>query len=223
MRVKESSDDYRYFPEPDLPPLRVDGGGWSRSAPSMPELPAARRERLRAAWDWRRRTPSSSRQTRGRGACSRRRARGGWDAARRKARQLGDRRVPAAGQGGGGRRRGGSSGPGASWRPWCGWWRAGELSGTNAKEVFALHAATRPAGGRASSTEAGFKRISDTGALRTWRPQAVIDANPTAVADVRAGKVQAIGFLTGQVMKQTRGQADAATVGALLRELLGLA
>ena len=67
----------------------------------------------------------------------------------------------------------------------------------------------------------GFKRISDTGALRT-AAQAVIDANPAAVADVQAGKVQAIGFLTGQVMKQTRGQADAATVGALLRELLGL-
>ena len=53
------------------------------------------------------------------------------------------------------------------------------------------------------------------------RSRRVIDANPAAVADVRAGKAQAIGFLTGQVMKQTRGQANAATVGALLRELLG--
>ena len=97
---------------------------------------------------------------------------------------------------------------------------AGELSGTNAKEVFARHAAT----GRAVAdivAEAGFRRISDTGALRTVA-QAVIDANPAAVADVRAGKVQAIGFLTGQVMQQTRGQADAATVGAVLRELLGI-
>ncbi len=98
---------------------------------------------------------------------------------------------------------------------------AGELSGTNAKEVFTRHAATgRPVAELVA--EAGFTRISDTGALRS-AAEAVIDANPAAVADVKAGKVQAIGFLTGQVMKQTRGQADAATVGALLRELLGLA
>jgi aspartyl-tRNA(Asn)/glutamyl-tRNA(Gln) amidotransferase subunit B len=50
----------------------------------------------------------------------------------------------------------------------------------------------------------------------------VVDGNAAAVADVREGKLQALGFLTGQVMRQTRGQADAATVNALLRELLGL-
>ncbi len=97
---------------------------------------------------------------------------------------------------------------------------AGELSGTNAKEVFARHAATgRPVADLVA--EAGFRHISDTGALRDVA-QAVIAANPAAVADVRAGKVQALGFLTGQVMKQTRGQANAAIVGAVLREVLGL-
>ena len=44
--------------------------------------------------------------------------------------------------------------------------------------------------------------------------------NPAAVADVRAGADKAIGFLTGQVMKTTRGQANAALVGELLREAL---
>ncbi len=68
--------------------------------------------------------------------------------------------------------------------------------------------------------EAGFQRISDSGALRAVVEE-VLAANPSAVADVQAGKTQALGFLTGQVMRQTRGQADAATVGALLRELLG--
>jgi hypothetical protein len=48
----------------------------------------------------------------------------------------------------------------------------------------------------------------------------VIDAHPAAVADVRAGADKAIGFLTGQVMKKTRGQANAALVGELLREAL---
>jgi aspartyl-tRNA(Asn)/glutamyl-tRNA(Gln) amidotransferase subunit B len=48
----------------------------------------------------------------------------------------------------------------------------------------------------------------------------VIAANPAAVTDVRAGVDKAIGFLVGQVMKQTRGQADAATVQRLIRQAL---
>ena len=68
---------------------------------------------------------------------------------------------------------------------------------------------------------AGYQRISDTDALRGM-VEGVLAANPSAVEDVRAGKTQALGFLTGQVMRQTRGQADAATVGTLLRELLGV-
>jgi aspartyl-tRNA(Asn)/glutamyl-tRNA(Gln) amidotransferase subunit B len=49
----------------------------------------------------------------------------------------------------------------------------------------------------------------------------VFAANPAAVADYRAGKVQAGGFLVGQVMKATRGQANAALVQTALRERLG--
>jgi aspartyl-tRNA(Asn)/glutamyl-tRNA(Gln) amidotransferase subunit B len=48
----------------------------------------------------------------------------------------------------------------------------------------------------------------------------VLAANPAAVADVRAGKGQAIGFLVGQVMKATRGQANAAVAQAALRQRL---
>jgi aspartyl-tRNA(Asn)/glutamyl-tRNA(Gln) amidotransferase subunit B len=48
----------------------------------------------------------------------------------------------------------------------------------------------------------------------------VLDANPGAVVDVRAGKAQAVKFLTGQVMKATRGQANAARVQELLHEAL---
>src|SRR5918992_1609165 len=50
MRVKESSDDYRYFPEPDLPPLRVDRAWLEAIARGLPELPAARRDRYREAY-----------------------------------------------------------------------------------------------------------------------------------------------------------------------------
>ena len=48
----------------------------------------------------------------------------------------------------------------------------------------------------------------------------MLAANEGAVADYRAGKTQAVGFLVGQVMKATRGQADAAVVQALIRERL---
>jgi aspartyl-tRNA(Asn)/glutamyl-tRNA(Gln) amidotransferase subunit B len=51
----------------------------------------------------------------------------------------------------------------------------------------------------------------------------VLVENPGAVADYRAGKAQAVGFLVGQVMKATRGQANAALVGAVLRARLAAA
>ena len=57
----------------------------------------------------------------------------------------------------------------------------------------------------------GFAQISDAGALDTAIDE-VFAANPAAVADYRAGKPQAVGFLVGQVMKATRGQANAALV-----------
>ena len=49
MRVKETSDDYRYFPEPDLPPLHLDPAWLDELRAGLPELPAARRERYQAA------------------------------------------------------------------------------------------------------------------------------------------------------------------------------
>ena len=94
----------------------------------------------------------------------------------------------------------------------------GAVSGTNAKEVFAEHFAS---GARvASIVEArGFRQISDAGALGSAVDQVLV-ANPAAVADYRAGTTAALGFLVGQVMKATRGQANAALVQTALRERL---
>jgi aspartyl-tRNA(Asn)/glutamyl-tRNA(Gln) amidotransferase subunit B len=66
MRSKETSDDYRYFPEPDLPPLRVDAAWLGSIRAALPELPAARRARY---------TPRSWSPTRTPGGCSSRRSR----------------------------------------------------------------------------------------------------------------------------------------------------
>jgi aspartyl-tRNA(Asn)/glutamyl-tRNA(Gln) amidotransferase subunit B len=92
------------------------------------------------------------------------------------------------------------------------------ISRGNAKEIFELHAATgEPAAALIAAR--GFKQISDAGALAEVVDE-VLGANPGAVADYRAGKAQAVGFLVGQVMKATRGQANAALVQSAVRERL---
>jgi aspartyl-tRNA(Asn)/glutamyl-tRNA(Gln) amidotransferase subunit B len=93
----------------------------------------------------------------------------------------------------------------------------GQLSGTNAKEVFAAHASSGEA--VAAIVEAkGFRQISDVDALGRVVDE-VIAGNPQAVADYRTGK-PVLGFFVGQVMKATRGQANAALVQAAVRERL---
>jgi aspartyl-tRNA(Asn)/glutamyl-tRNA(Gln) amidotransferase subunit B len=84
--------------------------------------------------------------------------------------------------------------------------------------VLALHAATgEPASALIAAK--GFRQISDTGAVAAAVEEALA-ANPQAVADYRAGKQQAVGFIVGQVMKATRGQANAALVQAAVRQRL---
>jgi aspartyl-tRNA(Asn)/glutamyl-tRNA(Gln) amidotransferase subunit B len=85
----------------------------------------------------------------------------------------------------------------------------GDLSRTNAKEVFAEHAASGES--VASIVESkGYLQISDEDTLAGIVGE-IIDANPKAVEDYRAGK-PVVGFFVGQVMKATRGQANAALV-----------
>lgn len=67
--------------------------------------------------------------------------------------------------------------------------------------------------------EKGLLTVNDEGALRKTVEE-VIAANPQSVADYRAGKEKAIGFLVGQTMKAMKGQADPGSVNAMLRELL---
>jgi aspartyl-tRNA(Asn)/glutamyl-tRNA(Gln) amidotransferase subunit B len=94
----------------------------------------------------------------------------------------------------------------------------GSLSRANAKEVFATHAATGQA--MAAIVQAqSFEQISDAGAIGAAIDE-VLASNSQAVADYRSGKDQAIGFLVGQVMKFTRGQANAGMVQSALRERL---
>ena len=69
--------------------------------------------------------------------------------------------------------------------------------------------------------EKGLKQVSDTGAIDA-ACQKVIDANPGPVEDVKGGKDKAIGFLVGMVMKEMKGQANPKMVNDCLRALMGL-
>jgi aspartyl-tRNA(Asn)/glutamyl-tRNA(Gln) amidotransferase subunit B len=90
----------------------------------------------------------------------------------------------------------------------------GVISGKQAKEVFAEMFATGQEA--AAIVEArGMKQESDAGALEALCKQ-VVDANPKAVAEYKAGKTASINFLKGQVMKLSQGKANPAVVSDIL-------
>jgi len=94
----------------------------------------------------------------------------------------------------------------------------GKISGKMAKVVFEELFNT----GKEPETivkEKGMVQISDTGALEEIVMK-VLAANPQSVADYQAGKEKAIGFLVGQVMKETKGQANPGIVNQLLKKKL---
>jgi aspartyl-tRNA(Asn)/glutamyl-tRNA(Gln) amidotransferase subunit B len=214
MRVKETSDDYRYFPEPDLPPLHLDPAWLAELRARLPELPADRRRRYRDGFGL-----------------------NAYDAsvlvADPDATALFESTLAA--------------GPGLEAKPVANWVigdylrlrnaaadqitvdpaelgaiiRAvddGSISRAHGREVLAEHVAS---GARAAEVIAsrGYRQISDASAVEAAVDQ-VLAANAAAIADYRSGKGQAIGFLVGQVMKLTRGQANATLVQAAIRARL---
>ena len=94
----------------------------------------------------------------------------------------------------------------------------GEISGTSAKEALAQAFETGDAPASIVA-DRGMRRIADADAIDAMVSE-VVEANPGAVADYRAGREQAVGFLVGQVMKRTGGRADAALVRSALRARL---
>lgn len=95
---------------------------------------------------------------------------------------------------------------------------AGEISGKIAKKVFGEMFVT----GKDAEViikEQGLVQISDEGALKEM-VAAVVEANPKSVEDYKAGKKKAMGFLVGQIMKASKGQANPAVINQLLTEKL---
>ena len=215
MRPKEEENDYRYFPEPDLPPLLTSPEWLAEIKARLPELPAAVRTRYQdsfglSAYD----ATVLVNEPAARALFELTLAAGTGVPAKLVANWVtGEYMRLAKGESG----AAGSVDP-TELAALIKLVADGAISGTNAKEVFAEHYTLgAPA---ASIVEArGFRQISDAGSLDT-AIELVLAANPAAVADYKAGKGAAVGFLVGQVMKATRGQANAAMVQTALRERL---
>lgn len=94
---------------------------------------------------------------------------------------------------------------------------AGEVSNAQAKKlVDDLMAGKDP---QKSAEEKGLRQVSDTGAIEKMVTE-VLDANPLAIEDFKNGKDRAVGFLVGQVMKKSRGQANPGMVNKMVRDAL---
>ena len=222
QRSKESAHDYRYFPEPGLPPMVLTQDWVEGIKSKLPELPELRRDRFVAEYglplyDANLLTASKAMADY-------------FEACLSKA----SRSWPA----------------GESAKPLANWILSefsrllnatnteinnskispsaffdllqliheGDISSTSAKLVFEE---MFNSGSAATDiiTQRGLSQISDSSEVREVVSQ-VIEANPQAVVDYRAGKSTAIKFLVGQVMKVTRGRANPKLVNELLEEKL---
>ena len=217
MRSKETSEDYRYFPEPDLPPLRVEGAWIDEVRDALPELPAARRARYVALGV----TPydaavmvADGTMTAAFEAIS---AEGPAVPAKEVANFVtGSHARAVKADGANERGTAGASDP-SGIAALLDAIVAGRVSRPAGRELLERHLAEGTDAGELLAS-AGEGPIADDTALLV-HVDAVIAANPKAVADYRAGKL-VTGFFVGQVMKATAGAADAARVTELVRRRL---
>lgn len=219
QRVKEESEDYRYFPEPDLPPLHLDRAWVEAIRAALPELPDARRERLVAAYGL---APATA----------------GLIAADREAADYYEAAAAA------GRARGVDPRAVAHWLTGevfrllrsrdaelrqlhlppealaglVAVVEEGTITPASGKAVLAEMAAT----GRAADDiirARGLGQISGPEALAQVVDE-VLAAHPDLVAEYRAGREVLLRWFMGEVMKATRGKANPQAVTALLEQKL---
>jgi aspartyl-tRNA(Asn)/glutamyl-tRNA(Gln) amidotransferase subunit B len=210
LRSKEEAFDYRYFPEPDIPPLEPSPAWIDEIRATLPELPRARRERYAAAHGLR---PEVARVLVA--------DRGSVDLFEGTL-ALGADPAAAANwitQDVAGLRRGGDGSLTASHVADVVRLVAdGTVSGPAAKQALEEAFATGDAI-EAIVERLGLRQVSDAGALGALADE-VIAENPDVAEKVRSGKEAAIGFLVGQLMKKAGGAANPKLAQELLRERL---
>ena len=216
MRAKENAQDYRYFPEPDLPPLELSGAYLERLRAQQPELAAAKRERYQADWGLPAYDTEMLTSQRALAEFFEKVVALGTDpkqaanwimgevlgALSAHGLEAGDMRltpptlarlIRLVGE--------------------------GKLNRNTAVKVF--EAVFETDGDVDEYVRAhGLEQVSDAN-LVARVVEEVLAASEKSVADYRAGKEKAFGFLVGQVMRRLKGQAAPAVVHQVLREKLG--
>jgi aspartyl-tRNA(Asn)/glutamyl-tRNA(Gln) amidotransferase subunit B len=215
MRSKEHAHDYRYFPDPDLLPLHISDQWLQSVKAEMPELPRQKRERFIEEFGLREYDADVLTSTRA-----------GSEYFERAAAVSGDPRTTANWMMGDLIAALKTDNKDFSDSPispetlgeLVTLIAKGELSGKLAKEVFPKMYSTGQSAPEIMEKE-GLKQISDTGALEKLIDE-VLAANPKQVEQYKSGKTTVAGFLVGQVMKASRGQANPASVNELLKQKL---
>jgi aspartyl-tRNA(Asn)/glutamyl-tRNA(Gln) amidotransferase subunit B len=218
MRSKEEAHDYRYFPEPDLPPLVIDAERLQAIEQALPETPAQLRARLKAAHGF-----SDAEvvplTAAGLAAYFEQTIAAGADARAARNWLLGPARAAVNESGQGDPAWLTARVPASGLAELLVLVAKGTISGSMAKDVFEKMIATgRPAGEIVKAE--GLAQIDDEAQIVALIT-AVLDKHGDAVAQYRSGKTNAIGFLVGQVMKATGGKANPARVNELLKRALG--
>jgi aspartyl-tRNA(Asn)/glutamyl-tRNA(Gln) amidotransferase subunit B len=216
MRSKEFAHDYRYFPEPDLPPLDVQPAWVEEVRARLPELPEARRARFQA--DYALSAYEAELLTQGRGLADY------FEAAARaggKPKGVANwvlnellRELPGDDD----RAIGACPIPPANLAGLLALIEDGTISGKIAKDVFEKMYRSGDTAQAIVSRE-GLTQVADEGALGAAVDR-VLGEHAKVVEDYRAGKKAALGFLVGQVMKATQGKANPALANRLLIEKL---
>ena len=218
MRSKEDAQDYRYFPDPDLPPLEVSEEWMNEVRTQLPELPQAMRERYQreyqlSAYDANLLTESLDK------AGYFEKTLGFLDGASAKtvANWVNGEISALLNERGAEFSR--SAVPPEAVAELVGRIRDGTISANAAKGV--LQAMADGEGSADQIIEKrGLKQISDSGAIEKIVDQ-VLAANAKQVEDYRAGKDKAFNSLVGQAMKATRGKGNPAQINEILRKKLG--
>ena len=212
MRGKEEAHDYRYFPEPDLVPLKIDPAWIADVRGALPELPRARMERFEREYGIPRYDAKVLTSARSLADYFERVVKLGtapktasnWIKDELLAIHRGDIAACAVTP--------------ENLAGLIGLIEAGTISGKIAKQVLPLMLETGRAAGEIVEAQ-GLVQVSDEAAL-----VAVVDdtlaASPDEVKRYREGKTKLFGFFVGEVMKRTKGKANPALVNKLLKERL---
>ena len=213
MRSKEEAHDYRYFPEPDLVPVQLDDAWIERIRETLPELPAQRQARLMSEHGLPEYDASQIVSTKAMAEYFDEAVKTAKDSKAVSNWLLGD--VSAYMNNEGITIADFKVTP-AHLAELVNLIKDGVLSSKLAKKVFAemLKEDEAP---KALVKKLGLEQVSDEGAILKLVEETIAE-NPQSVADYKAGKDKAIGFLVGQIMKKSRGKANPGMVTKMLKE-----